>query len=44
MDLRYVWERNQMQKSLFIQKQSREPGDQKSEVQNGRQKSSQTHT
>ena len=29
-----------MEKSLFIQKQSREPGDQKFEVQNGRQKSS----
>ena len=31
-----------MQKSLFIQKQSQEPGDQKCEVQNGRQKSSQS--
>ena len=31
-----------MQKSLFYSKQSRKPGDQKYEVQNVRQKSSQT--
>ena len=43
----YVWDRNQVQtrveaEIVVYSEQSREPGDQKYEVQNGRQKSSQS--
>ena len=44
----YVWDRNQMQTRMDAEivvysEQSREPGDQKFEVQNGRQKCSQSN-